>query len=382
MTGAALPPDRTGVWHRRLGGQADPIAPAADGPGMTVFWDEARPVGHILIMPDGGKTVADPRDAAQSVPVKTPERVSASVVICTRDRPDDIARCLASLPLQTRRADEVIVVDNASRDDRTRQAVIAAGATYVREERPGLDYARNTGVTTATGDLILFTDDDVLLDPCWIERMVAAFDSPEVGAVTGLVLPAELAADSQFVFERFWGFNHGYSRRDVTAAQFDRIRGRALFHAWDLGAGASMAFRRSVFAQIGLFDERLGAGRSGCSDDSEYWYRLLHHGWTCRYEPSIVGYHYHRADLAGLSHQIRQYMRGHVAALFIQYQRTRRAGNLWRALWFLPRDYARRGVRHWLLRRGRAEDRFLREEVSGFLSGFLFFAGNVREHRD
>lgn len=380
MSGTPLPPDRTGVWHRRMPADATSHGPASTEPGMTVFWDEDRPIGHILVMPDGSKTRVEPRHAN---PLPVPQgggTLTASVVICTRDRPDDIVRCLASLPLQTRHADEIIVVDNASRDDRTRQAVITAGATYVREDRPGLDYARNTGVTTATGDLILFTDDDVLLDPSWIERMVAAFDAPDIGAVTGLVLPAELAAESQFMFERFWSFNHGYARRDVTKAEFERYQGRELFPVWDLGAGASMAFRRSVFADLGLFDERLGAGRSGCSDDSEYWYRLLHHGWTCRYEPSIVGYHYHRADIAGLSHQIRQYMRGHVAALFIQHQRTGRRGNLWRAMWYLPRDYARRSIRNWILRRNRAQDRFLREEIGGFLAGFLFYARNTREN--
>ena len=66
--------------------------------------------------------------------------------------------------------------------------------------------------------------------------------------------------------------------------------------AWRLGAGANMAFRRDAFDRVGLFDERLGAGASGCSEDSELWYRLLAEGHRCRYWPSAVVLHHHRAD--------------------------------------------------------------------------------------
>ena len=73
---------------------------------------------------------------------------------------------------------------------------------------------------------------------------------------------------------------------------------------WRIGAGASMAFRRAVFTAIGTFDERLGAGASGCSEDSELWYRLLAGGWECRYEPSAVVFHCHRSSWKALERQI------------------------------------------------------------------------------
>lgn len=367
---ALLPPDRTGVVHRRWHGGAPIEEPTQ--PGMMVLWNDWRPIGHVLRLPDGSVQRVGP-EAQDHAPSPAPPHGSVSVVICTRDRPDDIARCLASLRHQTRVPDEVVVVDNASRDQRTREAVLAAGATYLREDREGLDFARNTGVAAATGDLIIFTDDDVLLDPHWLERMTAAFDDPMIGAVTGLVLPAELASAAQFHFEGYWGFNQGYRRRDVTRAIFESYGRLSVFPAWDLGAGASMGFRRAVFADAGLFDERLGAGQSGCSDDSEYWYRLLHHGWTCRYEPHAVAYHYHRREDHQLAHQIRQYMRGHVAALFVQYERTGRTGNLWRAFWDLPKLYAERWLKRTLKGRKRESDRFLGQEISGCFSGVLFY---------
>lgn len=304
---------------------------------------------------------------------------SVSVVICTRDRPDDLARCLASFSAQTLAPHQIVVVDNASRDGRTREVALAAGVTYVREERPGLDFARNAGAAACSGEFIVYTDDDVRLHPRWLQRMVSAFDQPEVMAVTGLVLPAELETEAQQHFERFWCFGRGYERIDYGKDFFaiDRTRGCP---AWEIGAGASMAFRSSVFSQIGWFDERLDVGQAGCSGDSEYWHRVLTHGWICRYEPSAVVFHYHRREMSGLSSQIYSYMRGHSAALLVQYERSGHRGNLLRALFWTPYYYARRIVRG-LLKGPREQDLFLKQEVRGYISGLLFYLRAPRPSR-
>jgi GT2 family glycosyltransferase len=295
-----------------------------------------------------------------------------SVVICTRDRAEELSRCLASLPRQSRVPDQVVVVDNASRDDgRTRVAALAAGADYVREDRPGLDIARNRGVRAAIGDIVAFTDDDVRLHPRWLERLTAAFDADRILAVTGLVLPAELETAAQLHFETFWSFGRGYRPIDFGANFFrtDRTHGCP---AWEIGAGASMAFRQETFRRVGLFDDRLDVGAAGCSGDSEYWHRVLSHGGVCRYEPAAVAFHYHRREFAGLSRQIFAYMRGHAAALLVQYERSGNLGNLRRALATLPVWYARRWLRRTL--RGRAQsDLLLAEETRGFVSGLLFY---------
>lgn len=136
--------------------------------------------------------------------------LSVSVVISTRDRPDELRICLSSLPRQQYPIREVIVVDNASKDSRTQQVALEAGVTDVREDRPGLDIARNTGALRATSDIVAYTDDDVLLHPNWLKNLVAAFNEPEIGSVTGLVLPAELACAfypdlcSNWVWRRNW----------------------------------------------------------------------------------------------------------------------------------------------------------------------------------
>jgi GT2 family glycosyltransferase len=133
---------------------------------------------------------------------------------------------------------------------------------------------------------------------------------------------------------------------------------------WRIGAGANMAFRREVFERLGGFDERLGAGAAGCSEDSEMWYRVLAAGHSCRYEPAAVVRHQHRADLDGVRRQSRAYLDGHVAALLVQYARHRDPGNLRRLLVALPRYYAGRA-----LRSARRADPTLLAELRGLARG-------------
>lgn len=348
-----------------------------------VFWWGDRAVGQCELRASDGECIdlealagrvvaadalAEAREAEAAERDASPRIGRTSVVICTRDRADALRRCLASLPLQSRPPDEIIVVDNASVDDRTRQVAAAAGVTYVREDRPGLDIARNTGALAASGEFIFYTDDDVVLHPRWLERMLAAFDA-DIDAVTGLVLPGELETPAQLHFERFWSFSKGFRRTDFGAEFYasDRVKGCP---AWEVGAGASMAFRAAVFDQIGLFDERLDVGASGCSGDSEYWHRLLSHRRCCRYEPSAVAYHFHRRDWTGLRRQLRAYMSGHSSALLVQYERSRNRGNLRRAFWELPRWFIRRSLGSPVPGYSR---RFLAEEIIGYVAGLIFY---------
>jgi hypothetical protein len=250
-----------GVWAVALGRDGGYEFSDA-GAGMLVFWWQGRPVGHRFVEHDTPRPLHGHVDAELLARIDAEERAAAaprepaSVVICTRDRPKALARCLASLREQTLAPREVIVVDNASRDARTSEIAAAAGAVVVREERPGLDFARNAGARRATMPIVAYTDDDVQLNRAWLERMVAAFDRDDIAAVTGLVLPGELATEAQHHFETHWSFGRGYLRRDHDAQQFQARRDE-VFPAWEIGAGASMAFRREVFERIGGFDERL-----------------------------------------------------------------------------------------------------------------------------
>jgi hypothetical protein len=218
-----------------------------------------------------------------------------SVVICTRDRPGDLQICLASINRLTPAPQEVIVVDNASRTEAV--ATLLRGMypqfRYVREPTPGLDHARNRGIAEARHDVIAFTDDDVVVDPGWIGALADAFAAdPTVGLVTGLIEPYELETEAQALFELYGGFGRGYRRSYV-----QRPPGAALpWHligAGRLGAGANMAVRRHIFADIRRFDPALDVGTPSLGGgDHEIFHRLIKSGWsvsTSRRRSSATG---------------------------------------------------------------------------------------------
>jgi GT2 family glycosyltransferase/SAM-dependent methyltransferase len=295
-----------------------------------------------------------------------------TVVVCTRDRPEALGRTLRALAAQDAPPAEVVVVDNDPGGGRTRPVVEAAGAArarYVAEPRPGLSVARNTGLRHAATGLVAFTDDDAEPHRAWAGQLANAFArEPDVPAVTGMVVPAGLdsAAARAFEFD-MGGFSQGYLPRRYDADWFGRVRWRAA-PAWQVGAGANMAFRRSAFAAVGGFDERLGAGAAGCSEDSELWYRLLARGMTCLYEPAAVVAHHHRSDDAALLEQAGAYIEGHVAALFVEFARHRHPGELARALVNLPAFLGAQVV----TRRGAPEGSRLRAELRGYRRGLRY----------
>ncbi|MEA5511027.1 glycosyltransferase [Crocosphaera sp. UHCC 0190] len=269
-----------------------------------------------------------------------PFNKNISLIICTRNRPESLTRCLESLQKLSHFPKEIIIVDNASiSSDKVKQMTELWGMRYIHEPRKGLSIARNTGIRQATGEIIAFTDDDVVVHPDWIFRLGQTFSDPNLMAVTGQVLPAELETESQQIFEVELGsFGWGYRPKTFDHGFFDYNLPWGV-PVWRIGAGANMAFRRQILDKVGNFDERLGAGASGCSEDSEMWYRILAEGGICLYEPTAVVFHYHRREMTDLNQQMYAYMKGHVTALLIQYEHYHHKGNLYRVFVDLPKHY-------------------------------------------
>ena len=307
---------------------------------------------------------------------------SVSVVICTRDRTQQLAECLFSLQNLPQPPEEIVVVDNAPSSDATRDLVKQMPAIkYILEPKPGLDVARNAGIANSSGDIIAFTDDDVKIHPQWLSKLRLNFQDPEVMAMTGLVLPAELETESQLIFETFWSFNRGYQPVIYDRNYFEKFKPFSV-PVWNIGAGANMAFRREAFAKVGYFDERLDMGAAGCSGDSEIWYRVLAEGWICRYDPTAIVYHYHRQDIDGLKKQLFNYMRGHVTALLIQFEKYQHWGNLRRLFLSLPKRYVKLLLAG-LVKGFKTKNITLWSEISGCISGVQFYLqhrpGNIKQ---
>ena len=235
-----------------------------------------------------------------------------TVAVCTRNRADDLALCLESLLQIDYPNLEILVVDNAPSDSATRDLLQQTYAQhtqvrYVCEPRPGLDWARNRAILEASGEIIAYTDDDVIVDRHWVSALVQVFtQSPEAMAVTGLVVPYELETPTQILFELYGGFGRGFKRQWFTASQNQRST-VASEYAWSgrFGTGANMAYRRSLFSQIGMFDPALDVGTpSNGGGDIEMFFRVLCEGFTLVYEPNAIVRHRHRRDYGALSTQI------------------------------------------------------------------------------
>jgi glycosyltransferase involved in cell wall biosynthesis len=205
-----------------------------------------------------------------------------SVIICTRDRCDALRRTLAGLATVSIPADwraELIVVDNGSRDG-TPEVVRTArlkhlAVRYVREERGGQSLARNTGLAASSGEVILFTDDDVRPSEDWLERMAAPLLGNECDAVSGRV---DLGGDSA----RPWmsGMHRAWlaARDDEAMSEPEMI-------------GASMGFARAVLRHVPAFDPELGPGALGYMDDTLFSWQLRQAGLRLRSLPAALVVH-------------------------------------------------------------------------------------------
>jgi GT2 family glycosyltransferase len=220
---------------------------------------------------------------------------SSTVAVCTRDRPEDLRRCLDSICASAGRETQVLVVDNAPSDEAASRVAAGYPVSYIREEQPGLNWARARAVREARGDVILFTDDDVVVDPGWIDAMRGPFTDASVGAVTGLLMPLELDTPAQWLFEAYGGFSRGFRRLEFSASNtVPAAAGR-------VGAGASMAFRRTLAETMGFFEVELDCGTATRSGGDAYaFYRVLRSGHRIVYTPAAVAWHRHRRDMEQL----------------------------------------------------------------------------------
>jgi O-antigen biosynthesis protein len=245
-----------------------------------------------------------------------------SVVVRTRDRPEGLATCLRMLAALDYPCYEVLVVDNASDSNATADVVRQysdrlAHLRYVREDRPGGSWAHNRGLMEACGEIVAFTDDDVLLDSQWLVELVKGFRAAEnVACVTGPILPAEIETPAQSWIEQYGGFSKGFARQIFDMAANQPSARLYPYTAGMFGSGANMAFKASVLRSLGGFDPALGVGSLALGgEDLAAYFQIITHGYTLVYEPAAIVYHFHRRDYHALRRQIYGYGVGLTAFL-------------------------------------------------------------------
>ena len=301
-----------------------------------------------------------------------------SVVVCTRNRPDNLKRCLAALATQEGASYEVIVVDNAPVDSLTRDVAESSGVRYVIEPRPGLDWARNRGLAAARYDLVAFTDDDARPHPRWLRELCAGFVADEVGAVTGFVAAAEIETSAQALFEDVYGgMGKGFG-----IEVYSRRRLPMHYRPHEYGVGCNMAFRKATLEQLGGFDPALDTGTpTGGGGDLDAFQRIIEAGQAIVYRPDAVVRHTHRRTVAELRRQLYDNGRGYCAVFCAAFTRARgleRVRVAWSfAVWFW--QWHLRRVARSLARRERVPTRLVLTEFAGALAGpFCYVASRRR----
>jgi glycosyltransferase involved in cell wall biosynthesis len=358
------------VWWRTTPvGQVD--LPVRRG---VVAGDELR---QAVIATAGGR-IAECR-LAEFLGLDAPERETtppATVAVCTRDRPEDLGRCLAAIAGLVDDGHEILVVDSASASDATRQiAERHPGVRYLREERPGLDRARNRAIREARHEIVAFTDDDATPDRGWLPALALGFRDPRTLCVTGLTLPLELETPAQEWFERTNGFGRGYR-----PAVHDGI-GCDPFFVHRVGAGVNMALRRSVLDLVGPFDDALDAGtptRSG--GDHDMFTRVLAAGYRIEYRPTAVNWHRHRRGWDELKAAIYGYgvgVYGYLTGRLLDGE----ARAVVVALWWLPWQLAALG-RGLLRRPGSMPPELMWAELRGCVAGPAAYVRSRRRQRN
>lgn len=206
--------------------------------------------------------------------------LTGSVVICTKNRPDDLARCIESLAAQSRQPDELIVVDagtqiaEASVGDFARTHP-SCRVQHLRAE-PGLARQRNLGIGAATGDVIHFLDDDVILDSAYLACIHQSFEregAEDVVAVGGRPILPRAPHAPVFVFRRLFLWTPLDGTGTLLPSGFPSytwFAPRPHEHRVEILTGCSCSFRASVFESL-TFDEWFSG--YGFMEDVDFSYR-------------------------------------------------------------------------------------------------------------
>ena len=197
-----------------------------------------------------------------------------SILIATRNRPQDLIPCVKSLLAQDYPNYEIVIFDQSVTDE-AQQATRAAygnpeNLRYIRSETIGKSKALNGLVAAAQGEIFAFTDDDTEAPPDWLSSIAKAFrEMPEADLLFGQVFaPPDTPPDFH-----------------VPALYFQERR--LLKRGEVFGMGANMAFRSALVEKVTGYDTQLGPGGSlACAEDYDFLYRAQWAGAIAFAEPS------------------------------------------------------------------------------------------------
>jgi GT2 family glycosyltransferase len=149
---------------------------------------------------------------------------------------------------------------------------------YIHSKTVGVGASRNLGISSSRFEVLIFIDDDMFVETDWFRNLVqAVIKAGSCSVVTGQVLAGESEVPSG---------KAPSIKKDQQPAIYQGRISKDVLYTGNMGA------YRSVFDQIGLFDERLGPGTSfPAAEDNDLGYRLLEQGYCICYVPDAIVYH-------------------------------------------------------------------------------------------
>ena len=212
-----------------------------------------------------------------------------TVLICTRDRPLELARALRSISALDYPSFDVLIVDSAPRHAHARDAAASWGAAYIFEPNPGLSRARNRGCRVARGEIIAMMDDDAVAEAGWLKGLGREFDDPLLMAVAGRIKNFEPETDEARLFGELFTADLGSTRRIIDQSDPLWLE-RTCFGG--VGNGANLVFRRTAFDIWPGFCEELGVGaRIGGGEEHHAFFSLVALGYRVAYLPDAAVSH-------------------------------------------------------------------------------------------
>jgi len=204
--------------------------------------------------------------------------LKTSVIVATHNRPESIGRLAASLaPELATGSREIIVAENGTPSP-MQLSLQGAPVKHLHEPRAGKCRIQNRAIAQATGEILVFLDDDLIVAPGYLEAVERFFDTHrEFAAMKGRILPAEDP-------EKKVGPMAVYLDLPIADDGEEVIEVRGVL-------GANMAFRASAIKQVGPFDERLGPGAGGHEEETEMSDRIRRAGFRIGYAPEALVYH-------------------------------------------------------------------------------------------
>ena len=241
---------------------------------------------------EGTAQQPEPETGNHQKSMPSAEHPFVSIILCTRGVRATLLPCLDRLVAQGKAYGdhEIIIVLNGPEDPTFAHALSHFPVRLLNEPKPGVSAARNYALPHARGDILVFVDDDIMVDSNWLVELIKGFADPSVACVTGRVIPAGPLSITTERADRYYASERALSSWTLDASDPDWYQ---YIVGEPVGFGCNMAFRKKFLETYSMFPLDLGAGSLIGGGDEFYMYlQVIKHGFRIRHVPAAAVTHF------------------------------------------------------------------------------------------